>query len=394
MIMCRYLFFRLIVITIVITGCGKNEIGNTNACFTDFADSSAVHPKAQQYQAIINSYVKKGLPGIVLLIEDSHGLWIGSSGKADIGNNIDMAPCSISKVASITKLYIGTLMLKLQEEGILSLDDKVNKYIPDDLIKHVNNADECTIRQLLNHTSGIYDIIADKGFYMALLNNPEKKWKPDELLKFANNKAAQFAVGSDESYSNTNFLLASMVINYAAKRPHDQVLREKILDPLNLKHTYYYPHDNLLENTAQGYFDLYNNGNIENLTNYNTGSGNGYGGIYSSVNDLKKFIKALLVDKVILNAASLQQMLTFTGEEKDMHRAFGMGIFKDFLERAPDEFAYGHRGRDLAYSADLFYFPKNGTIMAFLVNYGTNGKSSLKDVFLDFRSVVADEIFR
>jgi D-alanyl-D-alanine carboxypeptidase len=392
--MSRHFLCGILILTNILVSCHKNDISSSAPCVADFADSSALHPKAKEYQAIIDSYVKKGLPGIVLLIEDAHGTWIGEAGKADINKGVDMAPCTVSKIASITKLYIGTLMLKLQEEGVLSLDDQINKYLPEHLISDVNNANVCTIRQLLNHTSGIYDIISDQGFYLALLNNPEKKWQPEELLKFAHGKPAVFSAGAGVSYSNTNFLLASMIINYATGEPHDRLLSDKIINLLNLKHTYYYPHNNLLETTAQGYFDLYNNGSIENLTNYNTGSGNGYGGIYATVNDMRIFLNALLVSKTILNTSSLQQMLTFTEEEKDAHRSFGMGIFKDFLERAPDEFAYGHRGRDLAYSADLFFFPKNGTIMAFLVNYGTNGKSSLKDVFLNFRTAVADEIFR
>lgn len=386
-------FIGILLITFLFFTCNKVEIGPSSSCNLDFADSSSIHPKAAQYQVIIDNYIKRGLPGIVLLIQDSSGVWIGSSGKADIENNIDMAPCTVSKIASITKLFMGTLILKLQEEGILNVDDKISKYVPQKLIKDIKNANEATIKQILNHTSGIYDIIADQGFYLALLNNPQKKWKPEELLEFAYGKPAKFPIGTSVSYSNTNFLLASLVIDYATGKPHYQLMHEKIITPLNLKHTYYYPHDELAEKTAQGYFDLYNNGNIENLTNYNTGSGNGYGGIYSTVNDLRIFLKALLIDKILLNEASLQQMLTFTQEEEDTNRALGLGIFKDFLERVPDEFAYGHRGRDLAYSADLFYFPKNNTIMVFLVNYGTNGKSALKDVFMEFRTAVADEIF-
>jgi len=85
-------------------------------------------------------------------------------------------------------------------------------------------------------------------------------------------------------------------------------------------------------------------------------------------------------------------MLTFTDEEPNMHRAMGLGIFKDFLERSSDEYAYGHRGRDLAYSADAFYFPNQDVTMCFIVNYGTNGETALKKVFLDFRSALVDVI--
>ena len=127
---------------------------------------------------------------------------------------------------------MGTLILKLQEEGVLNVDDKISKYIPQKLIKDVKNANEATIKQILNHTSGIYDIIADQGFYLALLNNPEKKWNQEELLEFAYNKPAKFPLGTSVSYSNTNFLLASLVIDYATGKPHYWLLREKIITPL------------------------------------------------------------------------------------------------------------------------------------------------------------------
>lgn len=160
-----------------------------------------------------------------------------------------------------------------------------------------------------------------------------------------------------------------------------------------LNHTYYFYHEDLPEGSAQGYFDLYNNGTILNLTNWNTGSGNGYGGIYSTVNDLRIFIEALLVEKTIISQSSLDEMLTFTKPEPDANRANGLGIFKDFLERDSTEFAYGHRGRDLVYTADLFYFDKNKNTMAYLINYGTDGNSSLRDVFFEFRTEVANIIF-
>ena len=86
-------------------------------------------------------------------------------------------------------------------------------------------------------------------------------------------------------------------------------------------------------------------------------------------------------------------MLTCTKENEEEHRRFGLGIFKDFLESPEGQYGWGHRGRDLAYSGDLFYFPNINTTMAYLVNYGTNGESSLKPVFFEFRDQVADALF-
>ena len=392
--------YIILIISIIVSfsNCKKTIVQPTETCNIDFVDSSSSHPKATKYQNIIDKYTKKGIPGIVLLIQDSSGVWVGSSGKADIKRNIDMMPCTVSKIASITKLFIGALSVILADEGYFNLDDKISKYIPEKIIKKIENANECTVKQLLNHTSGIYDHVSDQGFYLKLLNNPDHNWNQEEILEYVYNKPAYFATESGIKYSNTNFVLLSMVIEAATGKSHSELLHSKILDPLNLKHTYYFWHDKLPEYTAQGYFDLYNNGNILNMSNYNTGSGNGYGGIYSTVSDMNIFLNALLVDKTLLTANQYNTLMTFTTtkeyDEVNESRYLGMGIFHQyFLGRNDDESAFGHGGRDLAYNADLYWFPKNNTRLSYIVNYGTNGKSTVTDAFNEFRKTVIAEIF-
>lgn len=387
---------RILIISIILllmNACKDDEVGHTQPCNLNFNDTSAQHPKAAQYQALIDNYTKQGLPGIVLLIRDSSGLWIGSSGKADIEKDIDMAPCMVSKVASITKMFMGVLVLQLVDEGVLALDEKISTWLPAGTIEKIENADQVTLRQLMNHTSGIYDVISDQGFYLELLNKPEQFWTPESILEYVYGKPAAFEPGTSMGYSNTNTLLVSMIIEAATGRKHNELMHERIIDPLGLENTFYYYHDELPEYTAQGYYDLYNNGTILNLTNYNTGSGNGYTGLYCSVRDLQLFIEALFVNKVLLSDSMLAEMQTYTEMDPEAHRAFGLGIFKDFMERPADEYALGHRGRDLAYSADAFWFPKNNTTMAFLINYGTNGNSALREVFFQFRTDLSDLIF-
>jgi len=389
----KNLLLILILFIALLTSCNKVEVGPTSPCTSDFPDSSLKHPKAQDYQALLDEYVNKGLPGIILLIKDNDGLFIGCAGKADIDEDIDMMPCTVSKVASLTKLMISTLTLKLVEEGVLDLDKKISTWLPEEIISKIENADESTLRQLLNHTSGIYDVVEDQGFYLNLLNNPAKHWTGKELLEFVYNKPAYFPCGTDIYYSNSNFLLISLIIDYATGKDHATLLKEKVFDKAGLNHTYYFWHQALPENTAQGYYDLYNNNTLLNLTNWNTGSGNGYGGTYSNVYDLMKFIQALFVDKTLINQASLDQMMTWGKEETGTKRLIGLGCYKDFIKRDSSEYGIGHRGRDLAYSADADYFPKNGTIMTMLVNYGTDGASPLGDIFYEFRDKVVDIIF-
>lgn len=373
---------------LLVLSCQK-DIGHSTECH--FVDSYA-HPKAVTFQAILDAHVAKGLPGISALVRDKDGVWVGASGMADIAQKVEMQPCIVSKVASITKTFIGALALKLVEEGRFSLDDPLSKWIPGNILNKVKNANESTVRMCLNHTTGIAEIIEDNAFYLAVLNNPARKWKPKELLEFIYGDAPEYPAGSSQSYSNTNFVFLAMVIEAATGQDHAKLLREKILDPLGLSNTYYYWHEALPPNVAQGYFDLYNNGTIVNVTNYNTGSGNGYGGIYSNVYDLQNFIEALVRNKTLLQPSSLTEMLTFTDPIIESKRANGLGIFRDFLERAPNEYAYGHRGRDLGYTADMYWFPEQDITMTYFINYGTDAKSDLKQYFFEFRNALTDAL--
>lgn len=381
----------IVGLLLLIMACEKAEIVPSATCTPA---PSSMHSKAVLFQSVIDEYTERGLPGISLLIRDQEGEWSGAAGMADLQAGIALETCHISKVASVTKLFVGVLVMQLVEDGFFTLDDPVAKWLSSKTLKKIANADQVTIRQLLNHTSGIYDLIDDDAFYLAILNHPSKKWTPDELLKYVRGDDAVFPPGTDVEYSNTNFLLTAMIIDAATGESHADLLRKRILDPLKLSDTYYHWHEGLPSNVAQGYFDLYNNGTILEMSNFNTGSGNGYGGLYSTVYDMRTFIEALLRDQTLLPANRLQEMLEITSEDLSSGEAYGVTIRKDFLERSTDEFGLGHRGRDLAYSADLFYFPNYDVTLSYMVNYGTDAKSELRDVFFEFRNAIVDAMMK
>lgn len=379
-------YIHLILLLILAGSCKDKAIKPSLDCSA--YGNYGSHPKAGVFTALLDKYSKKGIPGISLLVKDASGTWAGASGMADIKENISMQPCHVSKVASITKIFMATLTFKLAEEGVLNIDEKISSYLPSEIISNIKNADQVTLRHLLSHNSGTYDVISDNGFYLGVLNNPNKNWTSKELLNYVENKPAAFAPGEGPGYSNTNTLLVALVIDHVTKRPHAQLLKEKIIDPLGLKDTYYYYHNPLPEGRiAQGYFDLYNNGSIVNLSNYNTGSGNGYTGLYTTVFDMYTFIDALLVQESILSSNSLNQMKDFNPKE-ETGKLLGAGLFKDFIHHPSNEFAIGHRGRDLAYSADLFYFPNKNQVLSLIVNYGTDADSRLRPAFYELRDEI------
>ena len=381
---------------VVVFSCKKEDITSSTSsnCTLNSSQSSKTHPQSVAFQALLDEYTKKGLPGINLYIKTPKGLFIGSSGMADIEKNIPLSACHVSKAASVTKIFLAVTLMKLQEDGLLKLDDPISKYIDAGKLSKIANCDKpLTIKNLMNHTSGIYDVISDQGFYLQVLNNPAKHWTADDLLQFVYGKDADFEFDPVRSagYSNTNYLLLSMIIEKATGKPHGAIMHEKIIDKLKLSNTYYHWHDALPSDiVAQGYFDLYHNNSLVKLSNWNTGSGNGYGGLYSTVEDLAKFIEALFGDKTLIAQSSIDQMLVFHSTIEN-RKHLGVGCYKDFIDIGnPDkDYAYGHRGRDLAYSADLNYFSLHQATMSLMCNYGTDSASDLKDVYVEFRDQVA-----
>lgn len=179
-----------------------------------------------------------------------------------------------------------------------------------------------------------------------------------------------------------------MCISKAAGEPHYKLLREKILDPLNMQDTYYQSREELPAITAQGYFDLHNVGELVNVSNFITGSGNGYGGIFSNVFDLSVFLNALVIDKTLLSESSLNEMLAEFRPSSDEPVVGAVEAVAGFLKKfgnMPYQ-GIGHSGKDLGYTADMFYFPDVDKSMIFFINYGTDAASHLKEQFYNLEN--------
>ena len=384
----KQLFFILILFSFF--ACRKAQIVSTKSVgvATPWNDSSSRHPKNAALKALLEKYRNKGLPGISLLVNDANGTWIGATGKADISNNIDFVPGTVSKAASITKFLVGTLALKLMEDsastgiGYKDLNTKIAHWLPQRITGKLANGDKVTLGQCMKHETGIPDLIDQDSYYLAVLNNPNKKWQPEELLTYIYDKPALFTPADTAIYSNTNTILVAMIIEAQTGKKHSDLLKQYILNPLGMAHTYYQWHDELPNDVAQGYFDLYNNNTLVNVSNIVTGSGNGFGGIYSNLFDLYKFIRALFVQQTLLKPSSLSIMQTY-GKIDDPNY-YGYGIMKTFLNHGAD-YGIGHKGRDLGYTANLFYFPSKGIIHIFFINYGTDSNSGLRDIFYQFQ---------
>lgn len=375
----------LIILTILLcVGCREARISDTTFCtFNPELPINLEHPKSAALQEIVDAYLAKGIPGISVLISDDNGIWRTAGGFADIENDIPMKTCHINKLGSVTKMMIGTLLWQFVEDGTIFLDDKIEAYIPE-VSSRLAHGSDIEIWMLLNHTSGVYDIAGDLGYNLAVVNDFSRSWTAEEILAFVEGKPATHLPGERIQYSNTNTMLSSMILEAVTGATTKNLLQINIFDKVGMPGTYYYdyktpfPEDRL----AQGYLDFYNNGeSIQNISELNPGSGNGYTGVYSTTKDLYAFMKALMVDKSLIQPSNIEAILSTAtiAESGNWGTTIG-GIHDEYRQYLPEDIhAYGHAGGDIGYSANLSYLPHNNTIFAGCYNYGTNLGTALGD---------------
>jgi D-alanyl-D-alanine carboxypeptidase len=363
-------YFILAVLLLFSCRNGEDIAPEYYHCNFTFADSSSTNPNKDIYQTLINDITSNGVVGITMSVYHSNtGMWLGAGGKADLHNNIVMKPCNISRVGSVVKMFTATTVLMLAEEGKLNLDDKISDYLQGDVISKIENADKATIRQLLQHSSGIYNYIQSLQFQTASLNDLIREWKPDDLLKYAYGKNAYFKPGEDVRYSNTGYIMLGMLIEKIEGKPFYTVFNEKIFTPLGLNLTRFASEDPIPDGIVRGYVDLYSNLQVIESTYF---SGWDYytadGGLISNPYDLNEFFRTLMNGQLI-NPNSLNQMLAWqTPKDIDPEffpMSYGLGIFR--IE-TPQGIAYMHSGDAIGYYANMLYFPGDKTTIVYAVN--------------------------
>jgi len=291
--------------------------------------------------------------------------WSGSSGVSHA--NIAITSSTLFIIGSVTKTFTSALVLKLAEEGLLSLDDSLYKWIP----SFANIDSIITIRHLLNHTSGVYDYSTHPDFWSFVGSDLNKKWTPEEILNsFVN--APYFSPGSDFHYSNTNYILLGMIIEEAAQAEVAVLLRNRIFNPLGLNKTFLAGDETISGILAHGWYDLTNNGepddvsSVPNTAFYSVSWTSG--AIAASVEDLNKFSQALFTGKLI-NQSSLDEMLKYHSPTySDFYNGYGLGIGSLGSLLVGGTNAAGHAGDAIGYCALMVYLPAHDASISIMIN--------------------------
>ena len=278
------------------------------------------------------------------------GTWKGVSGISHPGVPIDSE--MQFAIASNTKLFTAVLLLKLAENNLLSINDSLHEFLPS-----YNNIDSTiTVRQLLNHTSGLADVTSVPGYPDSIMNNPRRMYTPAELMTWAGEPT--FAQGKGWEYCNTNYLLAGMIAEKVTGQSYGRLLRDSILTPLNLDSTFL----DVFETVPPIIAHPWQAGRDNNATPRIALNSAAWaaGAMYSNSSEMLQWYDALMNGKVI-NAQSLKEMTTFVGTGR-----YGLGISEAIVNGVR---VWTHGGQIWGgYNSTMMFDSQTGVIVCVLTN--------------------------
>ncbi|MEU1820099.1 serine hydrolase domain-containing protein [Streptomyces roseifaciens] len=294
---------------------------------SDHSDHSAT-------QDALDAITRAGTPGVLARVDRAGESWHGTSGVADLRTGRPRLPQDRFRIGSLTKPFIATVLLQLaaEPEHGLSTDDTVGKWLPGLVRGRGNDGRRITLRQLLQHTSGLYDYIDDDGLRAkftgeAFLAHRYDNATPEELVRIGLSHKPLFEPGKGWSYSNTNYILAGMVIEKATGHSYASEVERRVIRPLGLRGTTV-PGSSPSVPGPHGrhYSKLYVDdpaARIHDVTAFNPSFSGASGEMISTARDLNVFIRALLRGKLLPPA---QQKEMFTGHDLGGGRSYGLGI--------------------------------------------------------------------
>ncbi len=318
--------------------------------------------------SICTKYKVKGASAALLL--PNVGTWTGTSGISKPG--VPITPQMALGMGSNTKTYIATLLLKLQEKGLVDLDDSIGKWIQG----YPNINTSASIRQCLNHTSGNKEYL-NASFNDSLLLNPSKIWTMDEVLSTVGKP--NFAPGASWGYSNTNFIVAGIIIEKVAKMSFANAMSVYVLEPNNWNSTFFFGEPNPAPIPSQWTMNLTGTSLVEmntypiNIINQLFSAAGPAGAMMVTAEENVQFWYKLIKGD-LLTKASLQEMTSTVRLNNSV--SYGLGIFR-YNREINNRTIYCHGGTFLGFINENAVDTLSGVTLSVLTN-----QDSLDNEFL------------
>lgn len=338
------------------------------------ANAQLVSPSDDALMAMdknIRSYMDdNNIPGgLIAVAHRGEILELRTYGEANVELSVPVSADTRFEIGSISKQFVAVAALQLVEEGKLSLDDKIHKYIP----SLPGDWAGVTVRQLLTHTSGIpdYEEIYSYDVYRLRLT-------PEEVIKIAQARPVDFAPGQGYYYSNTAYFIMSMIIERIDQLPLGTILKKRIFDPVGMTSTRMADPEAIIKNRAEGYW-VDKRGELINRNATETSSTLGAGGLLSSAKDLAKW-DAVLYGTDVLSEKSKETMWTsvILPNGTDTEYALGWMVGADRGLRQ-----IGHSGQVAGFVAYFGrYIGQETSVIVFMNRYRVSSRT-VKDMVLD-----------
>ena len=244
---------------------------------------------SKQIDALL-TFEKDGPGGVALVVKDGKTIYRKAFGMANLEFDVKMRPDHIFRIGSITKQFTASAMLKLIEEGKIKLDADITEYIKD----YPTHGHTITIEHLLNHTSGIKSYTGMKEWDSEAR---KRDFTPTELIDYFKNKPMDFIPGEKFSYNNSGYILLGYIIELVSGKTYGEYIQDNFFTPLGMDSSSYASTSRIVKNRASGYDkadENYKNADYLSMTQpYAAGS------LLSTVDDVHRWYKAVLADKVI-----------------------------------------------------------------------------------------------
>jgi CubicO group peptidase (beta-lactamase class C family) len=315
---------------------------------------------SQEYDESFDRLLKEQLSiespgGTVVVAKDGAILYKKAFGKANLELDVDMKPDNLFRIGSITKQFTASAILRLAEEGKLSLSDTITRFIKD----YPLHGYAITIEHLLTHTSGIKNYTGLGKFDMLV---KRRDITPKELVDFFKNEPMDFPPGTDYRYSNSGYILLGYIVELVSGKPYAEYIRETFFDPLGMKHSFYDNASLIIPGRVSGYQKR--NGHFENSDYLSMTLPYAAGSILSTVDDLLTWHVALMNNKV-LTAETLTKAHTSYKLADGRLTGYGFGWELGNIQGSP---TFKHSGRINGFLTFAVYLPAEKIFVAIFSN--------------------------
>lgn len=309
----------------------------------NISNSSEAHDQKNLngWKQVMQETVQLGTPGILAKAFNNGKTSSYTAGVADLSTKKSMKSNYRFRIGSVTKTFTATTVLQLVGENRVQLDDPIEKWLPGLIQGNGYDGNQITIRQLLNHTSGIAEYLKSKD---ADIMNSKKTYTAEEIVKIGLALPPDFSPGKGWSYSNTGYVILGMLIEKITGNSYAEEIEKRIIEPLDLSNTFLPGNSPVIpgNNHARGYMKIDETSELKDMTYYNPSLANSAGDMISDADDLNKFFSSLLGGKLLKETQLKEMMTTVPTEREDIGHGYGLGIYETKLPNGAS--VWGHTG--------------------------------------------------